>query len=395
MAYFRYTAIDSSGKSLDGTVQAKTMQEAQGILSSRGFRSVQVAVKDIGYRRTKTINDNQRFLLFSQAASLIRAGINPFEAFKVLSGRVSSKELSDACLEISAASGEGKRISDVMEKFIDLFPHNAVGMVRAGEYGGFLPEALEYLSMHYSESTAFKRWFWIIKGLGISGAIAVILVFPVMSAFWKAFHAGYGFFQFYFQYLLFPVLPIAAVLFVVCLFVWLTMGTHKNTVKRHAFILKIPFSIGKRARNESLRTFLWTLRNLSKGGVPPGQAWSLAAASVPNADYTLRLGNAGTILGHERPLADAVVESGLFPRDYDALLRTAQQTGDIVGTLDRMLVLTDNEFESSKMKARAGLNQIGCLIILVGSGFIAIWLASQYYGKVFEEADKFVNGPEE
>lgn len=391
MAFFRYTAIDSSGKSLDGTVQAKNLQEAQGILSTRGFRSIKVAVQTSGYVRTRKISDNQRFMLFSQAASLIRAGINPFEAFGVLAGRVSSSQVADACREISASSGEGKRISDVMEKYLDLFPHNAVGMVRAGEYGGFLPESLEYLAMHFSDSTAFKRWFWILKFFTWQGVIGLVLSIPVIPAFWGTFHQEGSFFAIYSKVLLFPTLPIALVLFLILLLVSRWMGSYGNTVKRHAFVLRIPWGIGSRARNESLRAFLWTLRNLSKGGVPPGQAWALAAGSVPNASYAVRLGDAGRNLGTERPLADAITAAGLFPMDYDALLRTAQQTGDIVGTLDRMLVLTDEEFETSKTKARVGLSSIGCLIVLILSGAMTVYLANGCYGRMEKEVEKFMD----
>ena len=391
MAFFRYTAIDSAGKSLDGTVQAKDLHDAQGILSKRGFRSIQVAVQTSGYVRTRKISDNQRFMLFTQAASLIRAGINPFEAFRVLAGRVSSSQVADACREISAASGEGKRISDVMEKYLDIFPHNAVGMVRAGEYGGFLPEALEYLAMHFSDSTAFKRWFWILKFFTWQGVIGLVLAIPVIPAMWAAFHQEGTFFSIYSKVLLFPTLPIAGAIFVLLFLFARWMGSYGNTVKRHSFILRIPWGIGSRARNESLRAFLWTLRNLSKGGVPPGQAWNLAAGSVPNANYALRLNDAGNMLGTEKPLADAVTTAGLFPMDYDALLRTAQQTGDIVGTLDRMLVLTDEEFETSKVKARVGLSSIGCLIVLVLSGAMMVYLVKGCYGRMENEVEKFMD----
>lgn len=406
MVYFRYTAIDANGKRLDGTIRARSESEAKGELAARGFTQVQLAGRErdgsstssappVVYIRTARARDSDLFFLFSQAASLIKAGFNPFDAFEQLSNRVHHKDLRRACREISEAANDGRRISDVMQAYIDLFPYNAVAMVRAGEYGGFLEEAFERLADHYADSTAFKRWFWITRLATWQGLIGLALATPVPIAFWTGLFAGNAsslwsrYFSILFQY----TLPIGGALFLLYYIIRSMLLRPEMTAFRHRFILRCPYGIGSRARSESLETFLWTLARLSRGGVAPGTSWTLAAASVPNAAMAQNLVAAGESLGAERPLSLAFSQTKFFPTDYDALIRTAEQTGDIVATLERMHSMTTEEFDQSRLKAAAGLASIGCLILVLGSGAMMIYLVHGCYSGIPEKIDSWMESP--
>ncbi len=400
MGFFRYTAIDSSGKQMDGTISAADSAEAVRSLSGRGFRNVRVQSPDAAPQQTQLIrtgkaSDSQLFYFFSQAASLTKAGINPHEAFHSIASRTSNRYLQRASEEISSASIEGGTISGVMAKYVDLFPHNAVGMVRAGEFGGFLPQALDQLAQHFSESASFKRWFWFLKLLSWQGLIAVALSLPLPSAFWAGLRIGTstGFLIAYSKFLLFPTLPIMGVLFVIYLLVRLRIARTEETIRRHKFVLKLPWGLGARAKAESLTTFLWTLRNLSRSGIAPGTAWMLASGSVPNAAMAMQLAEAGKVRGGERPLSENFNEANLFPPDIVSLMQVGEHAGDVVGTLDQMVEGSFNEFLIEKARSRVGLASIGCLAVLISAGIMALVLAQGYYGRVFQEAEDFVNSP--
>lgn len=406
MVYFRYTAIDANGKKLVGTIRARSESEAKGELAARGFTQVQLENREwngkatsepppIAYIRTARSNDSELFFLFSQAASLIKAGFNPFDAFEQLSNRVHNQNLRRACREISEAANEGRKISDVMRVYIDLFPYNAVAMIRAGEYGGFLEEAFERLADHYADSTAFKRWFWITRFATWQGLIGLALATPLPIAFWTGLFAGSPsslwskYFALLFQY----TLPIGAVIVFLYYIIRTQLLRPEMTLFRHRFILRCPYGIGSRARSESVGTFLWTLARLSRGGVAPGTSWALAAASVPNAAMAQSLVAAGESLSTERPLSVAFSQAKFFPADYDALIRTAEQTGDIVATLERMYAMTTEEYNQSRLKAAAGLTSIGCLILVLGSGAMMIYLVHGCYSGMPERIERWLESP--
>ncbi|MER3412833.1 MAG: hypothetical protein C4341_01070 [Armatimonadota bacterium] len=75
------------------------------------------------------------------------------------------------------------------------------------------------------------------------------------------------------------------------------------------------------------------------------------------------------------------------------MLNIAQQTGDVPGTLDRMLEITGEEYAVGKTKARFGLGSLGCLMMALTGGAMLIYYFWQYYGRVFEEVDQFMNSP--
>ena len=76
----------------------------------------------------------------------------------------------------------------------------------------------------------------------------------------------------------------------------------------------------------------------------------------------------------QRDLADPKVQQTIretLINRKDQLLKAAEVTGDITGTLDNMLKMTNEDFEISKTKARAGLSQMGCLVLLIATGMVA------------------------
>ncbi|MEW5883590.1 MAG: type II secretion system F family protein [Armatimonadota bacterium] len=344
-------------------------------------------------RRTRAASDRDLGNLFKQLASLLRAGVSPADAHERVGSRIRHRALREACAEIAKATAEGKPTSETMARYVDLFPPHAVGMVRAAEYGGFLPEGYELLSQQFNDRASMNAWFYFVRWISYQGLIGVAIVVAAMSAFWKAFHAGGNFIGFFVQDLASRTLPIVLVLAVFILLVRFLLHSHVTLALRHRLVLRAPYGFGARARAEALHVFLWTLRNLAHSGIPPKTAWQLAAAATPNYDYARRLYAAAEGPREAEPISEFVVRSELFDADYADMLSIAQQTGDVPGTLDRMLEITGEEYAAGKTKVRFGLGSLGCLMMALTGGAMLIYFFWQYYGRVFEEVDKYMNSP--
>lgn len=400
MPFFRYTATDTSGRTFDGTLESNDAQSASQALTARGFKSVLIhgsnsqSAQAPEYVRTKKASEFELMVFFSQAAQLIRAGIGPFDAFSQLSGRVQNPDLIRAANEISHGSREGGAISKTMAKYVDLFPFHTVGMVRAGEHGGFLPESLEFLANQYSEAASYRRWFWFLKFATWQGIVGVVLALPLPAAFWDSFRAGtaQALWTSYFKYLVFPTLPIVGGVAALLYLYRMRLMSSSNILKRHKLALKMPFGLGARGRAESLRAFLWSLRNLSHSGVAPSSAWAIAAGSVPNANIAMALSEAGVATG-ERPLSESFARARVFPVEYGPMFKTAEQTGDVVGTLDRLIQLSSAEFESKNSAIRGGLASAGCLIILLTTLVLVLVLVKGCYGDMPQTIEDWANSP--
>src|SRR5437588_2406697 len=223
MPFYLYSALDASCKKLEGTIQAQSANEALHSLIVRGFRTPKIVGEKAGaattaqpkqviqatpiqinvpaaapaaqiYRSRKS-SDRERFFLFAQIADQLRAGINPAQAFGELARTYKGQKFRDSLAMVAAAASEGRPISDVLALWPDLYPEHVVGLVRAGEVGGFLPDAAATISEQAMNAHKFKRFHWWIWIVGFNALLGIPLAFGFrhsLLAAWDAAEASQG-----------------------------------------------------------------------------------------------------------------------------------------------------------------------------------------------------------
>lgn len=398
MPFFRYLAIDSAGKQLQGTIQAKDISSAELILAQKGLQHVQFIHNeqqqnkirnDSDYIRTKKVKESELIFFFSQAHSLSKAGINPAESYEFLAQRTKNPVLKEVALNLSQAAKEGKYVSTIFEQYIDAFPHHVCGIVRSGEAGGFVPEAYKYISEQMSDSNSFKRLFWFVRAASWQGIVAILFAVPLPFAFWYGFREGSKdeIFIKYKELLLIYSLPIGVAFLLLFLLIKFILMRDNFLQFRHNFIMRLPFGIGKRAQLESLKSFLWALKNMTHAGVPYSTAWKYAAVCAPNAVYALKLFEFGDNVHSETPLSTAMQNTNLFTPEYLDTLSIGEKAGDVVGALERILAHAEDEYEVQRARARGSVFRLASLIFLILAGVVIIAVLGNLYGRMIEETD--------
>ncbi len=403
MQFYSYSALDSYGKPINGMLQASSPEHASQILSERGYRVTSLArqgqspsarspmasppVAQAAYR-TKKGTDKENGFLFAQAASQIRAGINPAKCFTDLAQHTSHEGYRDSFLNIAKFAGEGGQINRILALYPDLYSPSLVGMVRAGEEGGFLPDALSAISDQAMSAHKFRRSFWWLWFVAINALVGIPLGWLMsrsMIASWEKIDANGGQgnpFQAigsaYLEKIVWPIGPafLFLVVLVFSLRAWLS-STHARMI-RHRIGLAWPV-FGARARQECLTTFSWVLSLVSKGGASPQRAWQLAADAVPNLEMRRRLLEAGSRMTESTRLSDVAFHSGLFPEEYAPMISTGELVGDVPGSLQRLAQASQVEFESAQNYARARAGCWGALGCFVTSGIILAMLIAMWY----------------
>lgn len=441
MPFFRYAATDAQGKAVQGTVQAASTAEAERALSNKGIRvttwldpnAVQAipaaaplqarlvssgaplsttpprtnttplarprptAVPSAGSTRaplpvihTRRGKDKDRLFLFTQISNFLRAGVNPAQAFGDMASRMRHDDFRAAMMKVAQLSAEGVPISDVLASYPDLFPPHVVGLVRAGEIGGFLPEACQAVAQQSEAAHKFRRSLWIVWVVIINAFLSVptaILVYnwlprayektesagefnfggglsAVSSAFWELFW--------------WPIAPLALLGYGIAYGLYLWAHSRPMTLRRHGWSLKTPI-LGGRAKNEGLSLFSWVLSKVAQAGVSPHRSWELGMDSVPNLALKDRLREAGGLLHSGERLSKAFFQSRLFPDEYAPMMATAEMTGDIPGTLQKLSDLSRNEFEISTSKSKGAAWVMSSAAIAATAGFILIMLVLMWY----------------
>jgi len=429
MPFFRYSGTDQSGSPTSGTVEAASADDAMMQLVKSGLNISQlmktlsasvpttpvarepvkvalttpvppqpVAPKQVVAKpipatpaapkgpiiHTKEASDKDRMFLFSQLSKQLKAGMGLAEALTDLRPRV-SKKITPSLEEAAKAATNGKPISDTFEQYPDLYPEYVVGMIRAGEQGGFMEEACGILSDQAQSAHLFGRSFWWVRPLIINALIAMPLAILFLQSIveaWKIVEpkgeeatmadAIAGMTQSVLHGLVWPYGPITLILYALSYFSYKALRAPKARQRRHEIVLRWPV-FGARTKHECLAVFSWTMAKLAKGGTSPKRSWELAADTVPNLavrDKMLRVGQA--LSGSER-LSDALFKEGFFPEEYGPIIATAELTGDMPGAFEQLAKISQGEFDAaqdaakfkSKGWGRAGCWAVGGLILIL------------------------------
>lgn len=418
MPFFHYTASDSKGAQVEGTIQASGLGDAERLLANRGFHVTSIAApretSDAGARlpypptaitspqaarptiSTRTGTDKERFFLFAQIAQQLKAGIAPAQAFPTLAAQLSNEGYAESLRRIAAQTAEGTAMSEVMAMYPELYPEHVVGLVRAGEIGGFLPDACAAVSEQAGAAHKFRMshwflWFAVISTLAVLPTVLFSML-TFNSTFWKMWKgnadvdSGWVLHEFFLGFLKALIGPGGIIILVLYLALYifykrLNMPTGRRL--RHTIGFRIPL-YGKRATHEGVTLFTWSLANLSRSGIPPQTAWALAAQCAPNMCLREQLVEAGRMMQANSRVSEAVFRSHVFSEEYAPMISTGEMTGDLPGTLERLAQVSRGNFDdqTQTVKWRAGCWSLLMLGIAAGGGMIILYYC---YGRLLTD----------
>lgn len=430
MPSFRFQFTDARGQILEGTLQASSSAEAEAILRQRGYPNVSMLnaptqapapqrptaapaqqmsvvappvvmqapaprarVSTSDHRptgakvRTKKGTDKQRFFLFAQFSKLLNAGINPAKAFEEVARVTHYPHFRDSFDELARESTHGRPLSSTMERYPDLYPEHVVGMIRAGEAGGFIPEAFMELSDHAEEAYKFKRYHWFVWYLFPRAILAIPLVFAAMDGLILAYkrtdtQQSASYIACVWEKIVWPYGPMMLGIAATMLLLRWWLGTYRMRHFRHRLGLKSPI-YGPRARNESVSIFTWTLSRLARAGVPPQTSWQLAVSAVPNLEMQERLRAAGAKMHSGSKLSEVVFGSRIFPEEFAPVLTTGEMVGDVTGALDQLERASRTEYMETTKKAKFGSFHLGITFAIITSGIIVITVVYGWYNRFY------------
>lgn len=348
--------------------------------------------------KTRWGKDKEIMFLFTQLESYFRSGIAPAQAFSNLSQSWLNK-FRPALVDFSNAASAGRSIANEMERYPYLFPPHVVGIYRAGEMGGFLPEACAAISKQAEDSHRFKRWYvWLNWIFWASIACWPVVVWGVngLMGSWDAFEKnpnatdpgkvvagsmGEAFMR------ILPVTLGSIAAIVIGALIWSSIRLRPF---RHKMVLAVP-TTRNRARLESMAMFAWTLSNVMKGGAAPRTALEVAGQSMPNLHMSREILEKTRQMSAETPLSAVASQISAFRPEMRAMIQTGELTGELPNQLEQIYRVQRDEFQVTD---QANKVRIGCWMLLVM--LAASLLAYGLFQKLFYQGimDRTINAPE-
>jgi general secretion pathway protein F len=391
MPVYDYTALDVTGRTVTGIVDADSPAAARQKIRAAGNYPVAVtAAANLPathaglpfLSRFRRVNPSELAMMTRQLGTLLTAGFPLVSALDALISQTRSAHLKNQLTRIKDGIVGGSSLSEALEG-IGTFPPLYINMIHAGESSGTMELVLDRLAE------------MIEKQQQVMQRITSALTYPVFMTF-----IGAGILLFLITYIvptiagLFAdmkqVLPAPTRLLIgisqllklwwwlipIGLIVLFPCFRHaRNTVSgRHAIdraLLSLPI-MGIFLRKLSAARIARTLGLLLENGVSLLSALQIVKNITGNVLIADAVEAAANRVRQGQGLAGSLDETRQFPGLFIQMIQLGEQSGALESLLKKVADLYENEVESALMRMASLLEPVMILIMGVMVGFIVL-----------------------
>ncbi|MBI3928647.1 MAG: type II secretion system F family protein [Armatimonadetes bacterium] len=382
MLEFQYTATDSDGNRLRGTLQAPSRERALEMLSERFPVVSELApaaapglLARLGLRARVKGED---LLGFTQSiAAMVEAGLAYKKALEILREDLDSSELRRALGEVANDLGSGLSLSAAMENHQHIFDTFYTRMVAAGEAAGQLPLILKRLAEFIERTEAIREKVKsalvyptiVLVFAVLLGTLIVLIGVPVLDEVYTSLGSqlpaptqavvvlGKGLVNFW------PILLPAGLVLVFLLARAARTPRGGDLIDRWKLHLPV---FGELFRLLYTARFARTLATLYSSGLPVVPALQMTADSIGNSVLKKDLHRVADRVGEGSSISRELRGADLFSRMAVSMVAAGEEAGN----LELMLAKLADFYE---MKVYAGIARITALVepvLMIGVGII-------------------------
>lgn len=327
------------------------------------------------------VSSRDLLLFFQQLASLVKSGMTIYAALDNLSNRTRNKNLAQVGKEMADAARNGKPITDVMAHYPRIFPDHIVGMVRAGELGGFLEIVLAEIALNYEQNLSLYRGSWLPKLMATQAWLGLAVILP----FFPSLFNSLDFWANMRLYLMREMIILPIFFGIYLLVKWGARYIQLPHLQyfRDSWALRLP-PFGDLQRQAALSAFVRMLRKLYHAGVAPIHAWEAAMNTADNVVIREKLAESYILMQQGKSFADAFAATGLFADNVEQLVVTGQLSGEVVESLDQAADIYQERVDDALRKSRMMILRMGVIAMLVLGGGALIWMTRTYFQGQFD-----------
>jgi type IV pilus assembly protein PilC len=392
MAVYGYRAIDGTGRTIKGSLEADDENDLKQKLKKDGLTLTEIKEQNIwnkdlnlqigGYPTTRDLS-----VMCRQFVSMTQAGVSIIEALKMLYEQTENKRLHDALQEVRISVEKGETLADSFAQHPKIFPSIMINMVAAGEASGSLEIAMQRVATQLERSN--KTQAMVKKAMIYPIAVCIVAVvvtivmlvvvipnyesmfkdlgteLPAITRFYVAMSNGIINYWFI-------IVPVVA------LMVFGIISFSKTDLGKHVFgkiAITLPLTKGLTIKSAS-SLMARTLSTLMGAGVPLIEAVGIVAGVMGNVWFKEALQEAKEEITIGMPLSRPLESCGLFPPMVYHMVRIGEESGNTEAMLDQLADYYDEEVEMAVQSLMAAMEPmiIVVLAVVVG-GLVAACMA--------------------
>ncbi|MCL6623776.1 MAG: type II secretion system F family protein [Fimbriimonadales bacterium] len=390
MPRFSYSAVDASGRPVQGVMEAENEQLLLQHLHDQNLHVTEIRLAPgRGEAKASSLfkarKPKLRNLVFfsRQFATMINAGIPMLRCLEILSAQTRDPALKSAIVEVTSDVRGGSSLNEALAKHPLVFSRLYVNMVRAAELGGVLDEILDRLA-------AFLEYEMEVRGK-IKSAMTypiLVLAFSIIMLF-ALFTFVLPKFKEIFEGMNVQVPKVKAILFgigdlfqnfwwaMILTAVGAFMGlklwgrTPQGAYQLDFIKLKLPI-VGELVLKMSVARFARTLGTLLSSGVPMMRSLEIVGDTSGNRVLIQAIDQARVAIREGQKLSDPLVASGLFPPMVTQMVDVGEESGRLSDMLVKVSEFYDREVETTVKGLTTMIEPLLIIFMGVIVGFIAI-----------------------
>ena len=394
MTVYTYKATDKNGKYVEGDISASDYKAAIQQIRKLNYFPVKVSEgkgsSKFSFGMTLSrpswgspIPLKDLMTLTQQLATLVDSGLTLDDGLSTLVKLSETEKTRSVLADIRKQVHAGSSFADALAEHPKIFSKLYVNMIRAGEAGGILGEALSRLALFMEKSVELKnsiRSAMVYPAILtlVGGTAVIVLITFVIPQFSKLFEEMGAALPIPTQIMLglssliidyWPALILGFIGLAAAFNLYLR--TNNGRLKWDGMLLKLPL-FGPLIQKIEVSRFSLTLATLLKSGVPILQAMGIVRSILINRVISDSIIVIQQALKKGQGLSGPLQKAGVFPPMAVHMITV----GETSGALDKMLTKVSNtydkEVEQSIKQVISLIEPMMILFMAVVIGFIVV-----------------------
>ena len=388
MPSYQYEAVDATGRSDRGMIDADSERSARQALRARGLLplSVRQTRKRAGqsWSTGAKISDSDLGWLTRQLASLLAARLPLEAALRATLEQAERKHVAQTLAAVRDDVRAGHRLGEALAAHPRDFPEIYRALVDAGEQSGDLAQVLEKLADYIESRGALRNkvltaFIYPIIVTLVSIGIVIFLLTYVVPQVVGAFTQAHQTLPLLTRIMLassefareWGLLTVSGLVALFAL--WrLRLRNPAARLAWHARVLRLPV-FGRYAMGVDVARFAATLAILTGSNVPLLTALDASRRTLNNRKLQQAVDEATHRVREGSPLAQALQAQKVFPPLLIHLVGSGERTGELPAMLERAANVLAVELERRAMTMTAVLEPM--MILIMGGIVLVIVLA--------------------
>ena len=395
MRTYEYELSDRTGKVVKGRIDAQNEEAVANRLRSMGMAPIAIhEVSNTGLQAEISIpgfGDRVKLkdlaVMARQLATMISAGLSLLRALTILSEQTENKTLAKALGTVRSDVETGGALSEALSKHREIFPPLMIHMIRAGEIGGFLEEALISVAENYESEVKLRAQIKsamtypvMVFAMAVLAVVGMLLF--IVPIFEKMFTDLGGALPAPTQFLVFlsgimkwlaPAMLVAGIVFSV----WWRKHKNDDAIRSRVQPTLLRFPVfGPLFTKVAIARFTRNFGTMLGAGVPILQALDIVGETSGNWSIEVAVRDIQQGVRQGQPLSTPLAKHSVFPPMVVQMITTGEDSGSLEQMLNKIGVFYDEEVAATTEQLTSLIEplMIAFLGVIIGGMIVALYM---------------------